>query len=66
MGYWLYATTLKVLGVGTTSLFLNFIPVISAIGGYFILGERLRPLQIFGAVLVLAGVYLAMAVPKKE
>ena len=59
-GYLLYAVALKDLGVGTATLFINFIPVISAIGGFFILGERMQPLQWFGAVLVIAGVYLAM------
>jgi drug/metabolite transporter (DMT)-like permease len=61
LGYWFYAQSLEVLGVGTTSLFINFIPVISAIGGFLILGERLQTLQWLGAALVLAGVYLAMA-----
>jgi drug/metabolite transporter (DMT)-like permease len=60
ISYWLYSLALRDLGVGTSSLFINFIPVISAIGGFFILGERLRPLQWLGAALVLAGVYLAM------
>lgn len=60
LGYWFYAAALQVLGVTVSSLFINFIPVISAIGGFFVLGERLRPLQWVGAALVLAGVYLAM------
>jgi drug/metabolite transporter (DMT)-like permease len=61
LGYWFYAQSLEVLGIGTTSLFINFIPVISAIGSFLILDERLQPLQLLGAALVLAGVYLAMA-----
>ncbi|MDR0497576.1 MAG: DMT family transporter [Treponema sp.] len=61
LGYWLYSLALRDLGVGTASLFINCIPVVSAIGGFFILGERLQPLQWLGAALVLAGVYLAMA-----
>jgi drug/metabolite transporter (DMT)-like permease len=61
LGYWFYAQSLEVLGIGTTSLFINFIPVISAIGGFMVLGERLQPLQWLGAALVLAGVYLAIA-----
>ena len=64
LGYWLYAQALGTLGVGISTLFINFIPVITAIGGFFILGERLQPLQWLGAALVLAGVYLAMAVKK--
>ena len=66
LGYWLYALALRDLGVGTATLFINFIPVISAIGGFFILGDRLQPLQWFGAALVLGGVYLAMAIAGKE
>ena len=61
LGYWFYALSLKTLGLGTSTIFINLIPVVSAIGGYFILGDRLSPLQWFGAALVLAGVYIAMA-----
>ena len=64
IGYWLYTLALRDLGVGTASMFINFIPVVSAIGGFFILGERLQPLQWLGGALVLGGVYLAM-VPQK-
>ena len=60
LGYSFYARALHVLGAGTASLFLNFVPVISALGGFIILGERLKPLQMLGACLVLAGVYMAM------
>jgi drug/metabolite transporter (DMT)-like permease len=63
LGYWFYARSLEVLGVGLTSIFINFIPVVTVIGGFFILEERLRPVQWAGAVLVLSGVYLAMTDP---
>jgi len=66
LGYSFYAQALQTLGAGTSSLFLNFVPVISAIGGFFILGERLQPLQLLGAFLVLAGVFLAMSNPEKK
>ena len=65
MGYWLYSLSLKELGVEISALFINFIPVISAVCGFLILGERLQPLQWLGAVLVLAGVYLAMLPSRK-
>ena len=65
LGYWLYSLALRDLGVATTSFFINLIPVVSAIGGFFVLGERLQPLQWLGAALVLAGVYLAMAASRK-
>jgi len=65
LAYWFYSQALRDLGVGTSSFFLNMVPVVSAIGGFFVLGERLLPLQLLGAGLVLAGVYLVMAAQKK-
>jgi drug/metabolite transporter (DMT)-like permease len=58
LGYWLYAYSLEILGVSVSSSFINLIPVVTIIAGFFILGERLTVLQWFGAALVLAGVYL--------
>jgi len=66
LGYWFYAMALEDLGVTKATIFINFIPVISAIGAFFVLGERLKPLQWFGAVLVLTGVYLTMLAPGKD
>jgi drug/metabolite transporter (DMT)-like permease len=66
LGYWFYAMALEDLGVGRATIFINFIPVVSAIGGFFVLGERLKPLQWLGAALVLAGVYLTMLAPAKD
>jgi drug/metabolite transporter (DMT)-like permease len=60
LGYWFYARALDVLGVSVSSLFINFIPVVTVIAGFFLLGERLHGAQWGGAVLVLLGVYLAM------
>jgi len=65
LAYWFYSQALRDLGIGTTSFFLNLVPVVSAIGGFIILGERLLPLQLLGAGLVIAGVYLAMAAQRK-
>jgi drug/metabolite transporter (DMT)-like permease len=64
LGYWFYAHSLEVLGVPVSSVFINFIPVVTVTGGFFLLGERLSPLQWFGALLVLTGVYLAMGEPE--
>jgi len=66
LGYWFYAMALEDLGVAKATIFINFIPVISAVGAFFILGERLKPLQWLGAALVLAGVYLTMLAPGKD
>jgi drug/metabolite transporter (DMT)-like permease len=63
LGYWFYTMGLEELGVGRATIFINLIPVVSAIGAFFVLGERLKPLQWFGAALVVAGVYLTMLGP---
>jgi drug/metabolite transporter (DMT)-like permease len=60
LGYWFYVRGLEALGMGVTATFINLIPVVTVIGGFFILGERLTPLQWLGAALVISGVYLAM------
>jgi drug/metabolite transporter (DMT)-like permease len=60
LGYWLYAHAMEVLGVSTTSVFINLIPVVTVIAGFIVLHERLTLLQGAGAVLVLGGVYLTI------
>lgn len=61
LGYWFYARALQVLGLGTATIFVNLIPVVTCAAGYLFLGERLAPVQWAGAALVLGGVYLATA-----
>jgi drug/metabolite transporter (DMT)-like permease len=61
LGYWYYAKSLQTLGLGVTAVFLNFVPVVTVIGGFFLLGERLGALQWAGALLVPAGACLATA-----
>jgi drug/metabolite transporter (DMT)-like permease len=61
LGYWLYAHSLETLGLSVSSVFINFIPVVTVIAGFFMLGERLTPLQWAGALLVVSGVYLTMS-----
>jgi drug/metabolite transporter (DMT)-like permease len=60
LGYWLYAHAMEELGVSTTSVFINLIPVVTVIAGFIVLHERLTLLQGAGAALVLAGVYLTI------
>lgn len=59
-GYWLYNYALEILDVSVSSVFINLIPVVTVIAGYCMLGDRLAPMQWAGAVLVIAGVSLAM------
>jgi drug/metabolite transporter (DMT)-like permease len=60
LGYWLYAHALKVLGISVSAVFINLIPVVTVVAGFFIRGERLAGLQWAGGALVLIGVYLAV------
>jgi len=60
MGHWFYVLAMENLSVTVSGIFLNVIPVVTVISGFFVLGERLRPLQWLGAALVISGVYLAV------
>jgi Permeases of the drug/metabolite transporter (DMT) superfamily len=65
LGYWLYARAMETLGVSTTSVFINLIPVVTVIAGFIVLHERLTLLQGAGAALVLSGVYLTI-LPRRK
>ena len=58
-GYWLYIATLKAMGSGRASVYLNLIPVVAVAAAFVLLGERLGPLQLLGGGVVVAGVFLA-------
>ena len=57
IAYYLYIYAMDHLGVSTTSLFLNLLPVVTVIGSYFILGEKVNMYQIIGGALVIFAVY---------
>jgi drug/metabolite transporter (DMT)-like permease len=59
VGYWLYVVALDRLGAGTSSVFLNLVPVVSVGAAYFLLGERLGLLSLAGGAVAIGGVYLA-------
>jgi len=60
LGHWFYVLAMENLSVTVSGIFLNVIPVVTVIAGFFVLGERLKPLQWLGAALVISGVYLAI------
>ena len=60
MGYRLYVRSLEILGMSVSAIFINLIPVVTVIGGFFVMGDRLTFLQWIGAALVIGGVYLSM------
>lgn len=59
IGYLLYVASLKALGAGVSSVFINLIPVVSVAAAYILFGERLDAYQLGGGALAVAGVYLA-------
>jgi drug/metabolite transporter (DMT)-like permease len=66
LGYWFYNMAIDVLGVSVASVYNNFMPVVTAVAAFFILGERLSPLQWLGAALTIIGVSLAVFEPKSK
>ena len=58
VGNFLYVYGLSRLGPAVVTPLLNLVPVVSAIGGTVLLGERLDAWQIAGGVVIVAGVVL--------
>lgn len=59
VGYWLYIAAMDSLGAGTTSVFLNLVPVVSVGAAFLLLGERLGLASLVGGAVAVGGVYLA-------
>ena len=57
-GYFLYLYGLFRLDPTTVSSYINLIPVVGALSGIFVLGERLVSTQIIGGAAVIAGVVI--------
>ncbi|MGI6036668.1 MAG: DMT family transporter [Limnochordia bacterium] len=58
VAYFCYLFALEHLGPATTTTFINLVPVVSVLGGVFILGEGLTPSRLLGGSIVVAGVVL--------
>ncbi|MGQ9780395.1 MAG: DMT family transporter [Bacillota bacterium] len=57
LGYFFYVYAVKRLGATLCAAFLNLIPVVTTVGGYFILGEKAAPMQLLGMGLIMASLY---------
>jgi drug/metabolite transporter (DMT)-like permease len=57
--YILWNRSVSVVGPARTSIYINLIPVVAVVVGFFVLGERLVLVQGVGAVLIISGVVLA-------
>ena len=59
IGYLFYVASLKTLGAGVSSVFINLIPVVSVAASFVLLGERLSLIQMLGGGIAIGGVYMA-------
>jgi drug/metabolite transporter (DMT)-like permease len=55
----------KYIGISRASIFTNLIPVITAISAYFIIDEPLFLKEFLGIVIVIAGLFISQAKPRK-
>ncbi|WP_299981691.1 DMT family transporter [Desulfobacula sp.] len=66
LGFFWYYEGIKQIGPMKAGIFINFVPISAMVLSFFILKEPLTPSLIFGAVFVIAGVYLTNAVTLKK
>ncbi len=58
LAYYLLNYTLSRLHASQVAVFSNLIPVVTILGSWFAYGELLKSAQLFGAVLIISGIYL--------
>jgi drug/metabolite transporter (DMT)-like permease len=63
---WLWMQSIHYLGADRTAMFMNLLPVFTAIMATLILDEQLSNYQLIGGALVLAGVITTQLKPKKS
>ena len=58
VGYVIWYTSVQRVGNARTAVYSNLLPVVAGVIGWLLLGDRLTPLQLVGAAVVLAGIML--------
>lgn len=58
LGYFLYIYSIRELGIDLVSIFINLIPVITIICSYFVLDEKITPIQLVGGGIIIFAVYM--------
>jgi len=58
LGYYFYIESLSLLGASITNIFINLIPVISVLGAFVFLKEKITLIQYIGGTLAIFGVFI--------
>lgn len=66
LAYLLWNRSVQAVGPSRTVVYMCLTPLVAVVGAAFLLGERPRPLQAVGAVLIIGGVVLSRAVPGRR
>ncbi len=56
--YYAYNYGLAHLGVSTTSIFMNFVPAVTMLGSYLVLGEKITFFKFIGLIIIIISVFL--------
>ncbi len=66
LSFIIYNHCFRILGVNTTNLFSNLIPVITTVFSYLVLNEIITIQKFIGIIIVLFGLFLAQYKPKRK
>ncbi len=66
MAFILFTYSLKYLGINRSNMFINMIPVLTAVLAWFILGDPMNLRKFIGIFIVIAGLFVAQVKMKKR
>ncbi|MGE5551972.1 MAG: DMT family transporter [Bacteroidota bacterium] len=66
LGYIFYVYAVKRLGATVSSAFLNLVPVVTVVCGYFVLGEKVARTQLAGMAIITISLYAISAPSARE
>lgn len=65
LGFYYYAKAMDLLGITESSIFINFLPIVTIIFSYIYMGQMISTKQLVGGVLVMCSVSVTMIHEKK-
>ena len=66
LGFYFYAKAMDLLGVTESSVFINFLPIVTIIFSYFYMGQTITIKQLVGGCFVMLSVTVATLYEKKQ